>query len=389
MIFQDDDRQAGGASADILVVDDEEWNRKLMKSMLTPLEYNLHYAEDGIEALEQISAVEPDAILLDLMMPKMDGYEVARRLKESAQYRHIPLIIITGSREESNRIRALELGVDDFITKPVNRSELIARLRSSLKIKAYHDGLLRYQDELEQKVESRTRELQQSFEKIKEASLETIYRLTRAAEYRDEDTGDHIQRMSLMSAAIARAMGWSEKVIERLLYAAPMHDIGKIGIPDSILVKPGKLDAEEWKIMKTHTTIGAKILEGSSFGFLRLGKMIALTHHEKWDGSGYPYGLAGKKIPLIGRIVAVADVFDALTTKRPYKEAFPQEKALAIVKEGRGNHFDPDVVDVFFSILPEVEKIQDQCRQAGFSPLFAEKEWRPLLERSPRDQSGD
>ncbi len=354
----------------ILVVDDEQWNRKLMDSMLTPLGYRVDLAANGEEALRKAAAVAPDAILLDLIMPGMDGFETTRRLKEDQRFGQIPIIIVTASREEDSRIRALEIGADDFLTKPVNRSELLARLRNHLKLKAYQDRLLYHQVELEEKVTERTRELRQSFEKIKEASLETIQRLTRAAEYRDEDTGDHIQRMSLLAAAVARRMGLEEQVVENLLYATPMHDIGKIGIPDRILTKPGKLDPGEWKIMKQHTLIGARILEGSTIGFLRLGKVIALTHHERWDGSGYPNGLAGKGIPLVGRIVAIADVFDALTTKRPYKEAFSLQKSFSIIEEGNGSHFDPSVVRAFFSVQDEVIDIQERYQEKGFSHLF-------------------
>lgn len=355
-------------SAAILVVDDEQWNRELMQAMLAPLGYRIHLAREGEETLQKVADIHPDAILLDLIMPGMDGFETARRLKNDERYRHIPIIIVTAALEEDSRIRALEIGVDDFLNKPVNRSELLARLRTCLRIKAFHDRLLRHQEELEEKVAERTRALEKSFEKIQEASLETIHRLTRAAEYRDEETGDHIQRMSLMAATIARGMGLNQSVIERMLYSTPMHDIGKIGIPDRILTKPGKLDETEWKIMKQHTVIGGRILEGSSFGFLRLGQVIALTHHERWDGSGYPEGLSGRNIPLVGRITAIADVFDALTSKRPYKEAFSQEHSLAIIADCRGSHFDPQVVDVFFQMQDEIIAIHEQYRQDTIRP---------------------
>jgi len=211
-----------------------------------------------------------------------------------------------------------------------------------------------YQEEMEAEVARRTQELTRAFEKIKIASLDTVYRLSRAAEYKDEDTGAHVQRMSHYSSAIARGMGLDEEFIENVLWAAPMHDVGKIGIPDRVLLKPGKLDDDEWVIMRQHTTIGAEILKDADADFIKLAADIALTHHEKWNGSGYPHGIKGPDIPLAGRIVALADVFDALTTERPYKEPFPLEKAFAIIKEGQGVHFDPEVTDTFFSIEDEI-----------------------------------
>ena len=202
----------------------------------------------------------------------------------------------------------------------------------------------------------------ETMKKLKEASLDTIHRLARAAEYKDKDTGAHIIRMSNYSATVARKMGLNDRTVEAILYAAPMHDVGKIGTPDQILLKPGKLDPDEWEIMKQHTSNGGRILEGSSAGFIKLAEVIALTHHEKWDGSGYPDGLKGSKIPLIGRVVAIGDVFDALTSKRPYKEAFPLDIAYGIIRESRGSHFDPDVVDAFFSIEDEILSIKERYK---------------------------
>jgi putative two-component system response regulator len=226
-----------------------------------------------------------------------------------------------------------------------------------------------YQQHLEQKVARRTAELRRAVKKIKLASLDTIHRLSRAAEYRDEDTGAHIKRMSQYSAAVARKMGLNEETVEIILYATPMHDVGKIGIPDHILLKPGKLDPDEWQIMKQHTIIGAQILQGSDAEFIKLAKVIALTHHEKWDGSGYPKGLRGSKIPLAGRITAIADVFDALTTKRPYKEPFSLEKSFGIIKQSRGNHFDPGVVDAFFATEDEILSIREKYKDEHESLL--------------------
>jgi putative two-component system response regulator len=333
----------------ILVVDDEARNLRLMEAMLIPLGYEVSLAHDGEAALGMVKNISPDLILLDIMMPKMDGFEVARRLKADDETRIIPIVMATSLREVEDRVKALEAGADDFLSKPVDKTELRARVNSLLKVKSYNDHMRNYQKELEAEVAKRTEELRHAFEKIKAASLDTIYRLSRAAEYKNEDTGAHILRMSHYSAIVARTMGLSEQTVERILFAAPMHDIGKIGIPDKILLKPAKLDPDEWVIMRQHTIFGGKILEESDAGFIRLGEIVALTHHERWDGTGYPKGLKGKEIPLVGRIVAIADVFDALTSKRPYKESFSFEKSYEIIKEDRGTHFDPDVVDALFA----------------------------------------
>lgn len=354
----------------ILVVDDEDWNLRLMEAMLIPLDYEVILAGDGEEALQKVREIPPDVILLDVMMPKMDGFEVARRLKGEEETQIIPIVMVTALREVEDRVKALEVGADDFLSKPVERTELRARVRSLLKVKAYNDHMRDYQKELEAEVARRTEQLQQAFEKIKAASLDTIYRLSRAAEYKDEDTGAHIQRMSHYAAAVARQMGLDESAVETILYAAPMHDVGKIGIPDHILLKPGKLDLDEWEIMKQHTIIGGRILEGSDAEFIQLAEVIALTHHEKWDGSGYPKGLKGSEIPLAGRIVAIADVFDALTSKRPYRrQPFSLGKTFGIIREGRGSHFDPEVVDAFFAIKDEILSIKEEHQDEGESLL--------------------
>jgi len=354
----------------VLVVDDEDRIRRLMEAYLTPLGYEVIFAENGEEALEKVREKPPDVILLDIMMPKMDGFETARRLKENEETKIIPIVMVTALKEVEDRVKALEVGADDFLSKPIDKTELKARLHSLLKVKAYNDHMRNYQQELESEVAKRTEDLRKAFEKLEIYSLDTIYRLTRAAEYKDEDTGAHIQRMSRYSAAVARKMGLGEKVAKYILYAAPMHDVGKIGIPDRILLKPGKLDPDEWEIMKQHTIFGGKILEGSKAGYLKLGEVVALTHHEKWDGSGYPKGLKGNEIPKVGRIVAIADVFDALTTRRPYKEPFSLEKSYGIIRESKGNHFDPVVVDAFFAVEDEILAIKEEYKDEGESHLF-------------------
>ncbi|MBU0513199.1 MAG: two-component system response regulator [Proteobacteria bacterium] len=354
----------------ILVVDDDPRNRELLEALLTPLGYQTLMAENGEDALEQVRLHAPDLILLDVMMPGLDGFEVTRRLKGDERTRSIPVVMVTALQNVEHRIEALEAGANDFMSKPVDRAELQATVQSQMQVKAYHDHMKNYQEELEAEVAQRTRQLNNTLAKLQVASLDTICRLSRAAEYKDDDTGAHIKRMSNYSAMVARQMGLNDKVVETILYASPMHDVGKIGTPDHILLKPGKLDPEEWVVMKQHTTIGGKILEGADSGFLKLAEVIALTHHEKWDGNGYPRGLKATEIPLAGRIVAIADVFDALTSKRPYKEAFSVEKSYQIIREGRGNHFDPAVVDAFFAIQDELLSVKEKYTDEGQSLLF-------------------
>lgn len=346
----------------ILVTDDDLWQQKLIEITLSGMGYRIITASDGEKALSMVMQHMPDVILLDIQMPQKNGFEVLSAVKQNVATRGIQVVMVTGSEESEARARALELGADDFLMKPVDRVLLKARIQSSVKLKAYYDHLKTYQQQLEAEVSVKTRQLREAFEQLEESSLETIYRLARAAEYKDEDTGDHIRRMSRSAEALAEGMGLDKKQRDMILYAAPMHDVGKIGIPDRILSKPGPLDPEEWEIMKTHTVIGARILEGSSSDIVQLAEVIAMSHHEKWNGSGYPKGLKGKEIPLAGRIVAVADVLDALLSCRPYKKAFPVHKVLDILKEGRGVHFDPEVLDVFFSSMDRLLEIHSAGR---------------------------
>ncbi len=348
----------------ILVVDNQPENIELLEAFLIPQGYKVIKAANGEQALELLSCNQIDLILLDVMMPGMDGFEVTRRIRQDNVHKLLPIILVTALRETEDRVKGIEAGCDDFISKPFNKIELFARVRSLLKVKAYNDLMSNYREELESEVAKRTEELKHAFERIKAASLETIYRLSIASEFNDENTGIHIKRMSQYSSSIARSLGLNESTIETILYAAPLHDVGKIGIPDRILMKPGKLDPDEWEIMKQHTIIGSKILKGSNAEFIQLGETIAHFHHEKWDGSGYPAHLKGVEIPIACRIVAIADVFDALTSKRPYKEAFSLEKSMAIIRDGRGSHFDPDVVDAFFAIQDEILTIKKQFGNA-------------------------
>jgi putative two-component system response regulator len=348
----------------ILVVEDDVMNSRLLTTILTRLGYTVDTAFDGITGLEKVKSSPPDLILLDLKLPRMDGYEVARRLKQADKTKIIPIVVISSFAEVENRVTALEAGADDFLSKPIDQLELRARVQSLLKVKMFNDHMVNYQKILEAEVDKRTQQLSQAYEelksafdKIKQASLDTTFRLAQAAESKDGETGSHIKRIGYYSTSIAKVMGLPPHEIDLILYAAQMHDIGKIGVPDRILLKPGPLDTEEWKIMKLHTVIGGRILSNPESYVIKMAEQIALTHHEKWDGSGYPNGLKGSQIPLWGRISAIVDVFDALTSNRPYKKAFPIDQSLEILKKSTGTHFDPEVSESFFSIQEKILSI--------------------------------
>ena len=350
----------------ILIVDDEEVNREIFQSFLEPFGYEVEVAMDGYDALAKLD-LGFDLVILDLMMPGMDGFEVARNIRKDPEAQDLPIIMATSLSSKENLIRALESGVNDFISKPIDTVELQVRVSSLLKIKETQDALKHHKTKLEVEVGRKTKSLRKSLDtmaeaqrKTRQAYLDTIHRLAVASEYRDEDTAAHINRISGYCSLLGQTLNLPPGEVEHLRYASPMHDVGKIGIPDAILLKPGKLDAKEWEVMKDHAVIGGRILSGSSSELLQAGETIALSHHEKWDGSGYPTGLKGENIPLPGRICAVADVFDALTTERPYKKAFSNEDALTIMKEGRGKHFDPQVIDAFFNILEGILAIQKE-----------------------------
>lgn len=344
----------------ILVVDDQLQNIELLEAFLAPLGYYILRASSGDAALTTLKEVAVDLILLDVMMPGMDGFEVTRRVRENPALHQLPIMLVTALRDKDDHLKGVEAGCDDFISKPVDKIELLARVRALLKVKAYHDLIDAYQKQLVSEIATRTQELHQSMKDTKAASLEIIRRLSYASESRDSSTGRHICRMSHFAAAVARQMGLSEDKVELVLYAAPMHDLGKIGIPDRILLKPASLSPLEWEIMKKHTLIGADILKDSDIELLRVGELIACTHHEKWDGSGYPAGLRGEEIPLNGRIVAIADVFDAMTSVRPYKAAIGVDETLETIRASRGKHFDPDVVDAFYAVFDEIRAIKQE-----------------------------
>lgn len=329
----------------ILVVDDTPENIDVLVGTLKQ-DYHVKAAIHGEMALKIVHASPPDIILLDIMMPGIDGYEVCRRLKADYTTRHIPVIFITAKIGVQDELQGLELGAVDYITKPISPPIVKARVKT-------HLALYDQNRELDRMVHVKTQQLH-------ETRLQIIQRLGRAAEYKDNETGLHVIRMSHYSRILGLAAGMNETEADLLMSAAPMHDIGKIGIPDYILKKPGKLTDDEFEIMKSHTTIGAEIIGDDPSELLQLAKVVALTHHEKWNGFGYPNGLAEEDIPRVGRIVAIADVFDALTSERPYKKAWTVEDAVNMLNNGAGEHFDPQLVNLFVKALPEVLEVKNQ-----------------------------
>ncbi|MCG9709967.1 MULTISPECIES: two-component system response regulator [unclassified Pseudoalteromonas] len=318
--------------AKILVVDDEPANLKVIREVLAN-DYRLSFAKSGELALQLIENEPPKLILLDIMMPDMSGFEVCKVLKANPKTAHIPVIFVTALSHEQDESEGFALGAVDYITKPISPAIVRARVKNHLSL-----------------VQA---------EQLQLAHIDLIQRLGRAAEYKDTDTGEHIARMSRYSKVLALAYGMSEYEAEQLKQAAPMHDVGKIGIPDAVLLKPGRLNENEYEHMKQHALIGAKILENSPSPLLQLAHKLALEHHEKWDGTGYPYGLKGKEISIEGRIVAIADVFDALTSKRPYKKAWSIEEALDLLKDEAGKHFDPQLVDLFIGQIDSIIEIKN------------------------------
>ena len=330
--------------ARILIVDDEESNVLLLERALTHAGYcNITSTTQPREVSRLVAECEPDLILLDLMMPQMDGFEVMQRLESlSTRDSYLPILVLTADTTIETRRRALASGAKDFLTKPLDLDEVLLRIRNMLEIRLLHEQLRVQNESLEERVGIRTQELQES-------QIETFERLALAAEFRDDATGQHTRRVGRTAFLIARTMGVASGALEPIERSAALHDVGKIGVPDAILLAPRKLSSEEFEVVKTHTAIGARILSGSRSALLKLAEEIAFAHHERWDGHGYA-GLAGQDIPLSGRITAVADVFDALTHDRPYKRAWPVEAAVAEIEGARGQQFDPDVVDAFLGI---------------------------------------
>lgn len=358
----------------ILIVDDESLNIEVVRRYLELGGYrNLMSTDHAGQALPLMGLNHPDVVLLDIQMPEINGLEILAAIRSDEALCRTPVVILTGSSDPEIKLIALQAGATDLLQKPVHSEELLARLGNVLKVKAYQDRLHRHSEELEKAVRRRTAELEAS-------RLDVIHCLARAAEFRDDDTGQHIIRVGRYARVIGEQLGFSEGELDILEPAAQLHDVGKIGIADSILLKQGKLTPEEYEMMqkhcgfgnrivqqvpaceaaqlRKHTDIGVRIMDASSSPILEMARRIALTHHERWDGNGYPLGLAGDDIPLEGRITAVADVFDALSSKRPYKPPFPLQKCFTILEEGRRTQFDPMVLDAFFARRDDIIQVQ-------------------------------
>ena len=338
--------------AKILVIEDDEISIRMLETILKKAEYhNVKSLTDARDACLVYQKFQPDLVLLDLNMPYLNGFEVMHQLKEFNPHQYLPILMITEEENPKIRLQALESGAKDFLNKPYERVEVLLRIHNMLEVRLLHNQIHNQNKLLEAKVLKRTKELY-------DTRLEVIQRLARAAEFRDKETGHHIVRMSRYCSALAKSIGMSERHRELLLTASPLHDIGKIAIPDSILLKPAKLEPEEWQVMKSHAQVGFELLSESRSAFMKMAANIALTHHEKWDGTGYPQQLKENKIPLVGRICGLCDVFDALTSSRPYKKAWTFAEAVEEIKKQKGKHFDPDLVEKFLNILPEIQRIK-------------------------------
>ena len=367
-------------SAKILIVDDEPINVKVCQKYLHELGYKKCVGlTDSTRSIAVILEERPDIVILDVMMPIVSGVDVLKLIRKHEDLQHLPVLILTASSDRTTKLTVLNLGATDFLTKPIDPSEMAPRVRNVLAVKRYHDTLRNHAQALEEAVRQRTTELESS-------RMDVIHCLARAVEYRDDHTGRHVERVGRFSGIIAKALGLDATTVKMIEQAAQLHDVGKIGIPDEILMKPGRLTPEEfermqkhtlfgrkiveqmsereWEKLRQHVQIGCRILEAPRSPLLLMASRIALTHHERWDGSGYPLGLAGEDIPLEGRITAVADVFDALNSHRPYKPAFPVDKCFSILSAERGTHFDPKVVDAFLSQRDDVVRTQLELADA-------------------------
>ena len=346
----------------ILAVDDEEFNLILIERIFCSLENTkVIKARNGKEAIEILSHMgeDIDIVLMDIVMPVMDGLTALKTIRDDNRFKHLPVIIITSNRAE--KVRALELGATDFISKPFDPNEIRLRVKNYVELKKYMDYFQNINLYLEKQVQERTKQLREALKLARETEREIAVRLGKAAEFRDIETGQHILRVSYYSKRLAELIGLSKEDIELIFFASPLHDVGKVGIPDAILLKPGRLTKEEFEIVKKHTLIGEKILDGADrYPILRAGRIIAGQHHEKWDGTGYPRGLKSTDIHVFGRITAIADVFDALITKRVYKPAYSLEKTVEIMKANRGSHFDPDMLDVFLDNIDDFVEIKNR-----------------------------
>jgi putative two-component system response regulator len=362
---------SGEAGKTILLADDEPGIMLLLKTLCQGMGYRTIEASNGLEAVEKTVRFLPDLAIMDGAMPVKSGFEATRELKSNILTEYIPIIMLTGLQTREDRLKGISAGANDFLTKPVDAEELALRVRNNLKIKEYHDFLKNHAGILEEQVRKRTMELHRTLDELIKANdlvtrgyIDTIFRLAVVSEYKDEDTGRHIRRISYYSKELASTLGMDADFTEGIFHASIMHDIGKVGIPDSILLKPGALSPEEWETMESHTVRGARILSGSDSPYLKMAEAIARSHHERWDGSGYPSGLSGEAIPLAARITNIADQYDALRTLRPYKPAFPHSETVRIITEGDGRtmprHFDPRILRVFSASAGRFEEIYEE-----------------------------
>jgi putative two-component system response regulator len=337
----------------LLIVDDVPANLRVLVSYLKNFNFKVRVAQDGVDALEQVSIAPPDLILLDVMMPHLNGLEVCRRLKADSKTKEIPVIFMSALDDTFDKLAGFKAGSVDYITKPFQHEEVLARITTHLTIKNLQAEIKQQNVSLERRVQERTKELE-------DTRLHIIRSLGKAAEYRDNETGMHVVRISKYVSVLTEGLQIDPSLRENMINAAPMHDVGKIGIPDHILLKRGTLSPEEWIIMKTHTVIGEKILSGCTSELLQMAALLARTHHERWDGTGYPSGIKNEEIPLVSRIVSVCDVFDALLSHRPYKEPWTTEATITYIRKESGRHFDPNMIQVFEEKLPELLTIREQ-----------------------------
>ena len=359
----------------VMIVDDEPLNVRVLKKYLETVGFTRFVTtSDALQALPMLEEERPDILLLDIMMPGISGLDILEIVREHSQLKFLPVIILTAASDPDTKLDALSRGATEFLGKPVEHAELALRVRNALVAKGHQDRLSDYSSYLKQQVTNRTAELRAS-------QQEVVNCLARAADYRDGTTGRHVIRVGLYAEVVARKMGCPEHVADLLRESAKLHDVGKIGIPDSILLKPGKLDETELQLMRQHCMMGRNIIDQLPEGrsseiagiqagnvaspILRLAASVAYSHHEKWDGTGYPLGLKGSEIPIEGRITAIADVFDALSTKRPYKGAFEMTRCFQILEEGRSTHFDPEVLDAFFAAIDEIMQVYEKYSDAA------------------------
>lgn len=353
--------------AKILIVDDKAVNVRLLEMMLSFGGFtNVQSTTDSRDVVQLNNDNDYDLILLDIRMPHLDGFQVMEALSKASGEEYLSVLVLTAQNDMETRLKALQGGARDFVTKPFDKAEILNRITNMLEVRVLYNERKRQNEILEEKVHERTLELQERNVELDKTRLEVIRRLGRAGEYRDNETGMHVVRMSKSSQVLALAAGLGDERAEQILHASPMHDVGKIGIPDGILLKPGKFEPDEWEVMKTHVEIGTDIIGNDPTPLMQLARVIALTHHEKWDGTGYPNGLKGADIPIEGRICAICDVFDALTSERPYKKAWTVKDAMTLINDQARHQFDPELVALFNECLPQIIEIREKYADGEF-----------------------